>query len=241
MNNNPNPFDFSDAGEQQGFEVIPDNTVVAVHLTVRPGGAGPDGWLRRANTEKGVSEGLDCMYTVTEGDHAKRKIFGLFTLSGTGPTHAEAGERSKAALGAILRSARGVKYADESDAAVRAQQVTGYQDFDGLRFLVRVGVKPPQNGYSAKNFVKEIVTPDQPGWRQVEQVQAASRPTPSAQQPAGGTIRPAKMGRVIHGRAIATGGRVAGKGDRDSDRRGPQGCFGRQGLHEHADRAAERP
>ena len=128
------------------------------------------------------------MFTVIEGVHAKWKFFGLFTLSGTGPTHAEAGERSKAALGAILRSARGVKYADESDAAVRAQQVTGYQDFDGLRFVVRVGVKPPQNGYSARNFVKEIITPDKAGWKQVEQVQAASRPAPSAQQPAAGSI-----------------------------------------------------
>jgi hypothetical protein len=183
-----NPFDFSDAKEEQGFEVIPDNTVVAVHLTVRPGGAGQGGWLKRANTEKGVSEGLDCMYTVIEGDHAKRKIFGTLTLSGTGPTHAEAGERSKAALGAILRSARGVKYADESDAAVRAQQVTGYQDFDGLRFLVRVGVKPPQNGYAAKNFVKEIVTPDRKEWRQLEQAQGAPRTAPSAQPPAAGSI-----------------------------------------------------
>jgi hypothetical protein len=187
-NPNPNPFDFNDAGKQQSFDVIPDNTIVAVCLTVRPGGAGPDGWLKRADTDKGISEGLDCMHTVIEGDHAKRKFFGSLTLSGTAPTHAEAGRISKTTLAAMLESARGIKPDDTSDAARKARQVTGYQDFDGLRFLVRVGVRPPQNGYAAKNFVKEIITPDRKEWRQIEQAQAAPRTALSAQPPAPGSI-----------------------------------------------------
>jgi hypothetical protein len=186
-----NPFDFNDAGEQKGFEVIPDNTIVTVQMTIKGGGTGPDGWLTHAHTEKGDSDYLNCALTIVEGDHAKRKIYQNYTVSGTTQGHIEAADISRKALAAMLESAHGIRPDDKSEAAQKARRVAGWGDFDGLRFMARVGVRPPQNGYAAKNVIKEVITPDRHGWKKVEQIdrsQLANTPTastaPQASQPA---------------------------------------------------------
>jgi hypothetical protein len=184
-------LDFNDAGEQRSFDVIPDQTIVTLQLTVRPGGAGDDGWLRRS--KDGASEMLDCEMTVVDGQFAKRKIFQNYTVRGTTQGHAEAADISRKALAAILESARGVKPSDKSDAAQKARQVAGWADFDGLRFVARLGVRPPQNGYSAKNTILEIITPDRQAWKQPDQIdrsKLASKPAPSAQPAANAIARP---------------------------------------------------
>ena len=66
--------DFNEAGEQRSSDVIPAGTIATVQLTVRPGGVGEGGWLRRAND--GNSEGLDCEFVLLDGQHAKRKFLG---------------------------------------------------------------------------------------------------------------------------------------------------------------------
>ena len=70
--------DFNNAGPQRTFDVIPAGTIATLHLTVRTGGAGEGGWLRRS--KDGESEGLDCEFTVVDGPCAKRKFWSLFTL-----------------------------------------------------------------------------------------------------------------------------------------------------------------
>ena len=117
-------FDFNDAGPQKSFDVIPANTTVSLQMTVRPGGAGDGGWLRRS--ADGASEGLDCEFVVVDGEFAKRKLWQLFTLHGTTPGHAEAGEISRNTLRAILESARGIKPDDKSEAAAAARKVASW-------------------------------------------------------------------------------------------------------------------
>jgi len=68
-------FDFNDAGPQKNFDVIPANTTVSLQMTIRPGGAGDGGWLKRS--ADGGSEGLDCEFVVTDGPFAKRKLWQL--------------------------------------------------------------------------------------------------------------------------------------------------------------------
>ena len=170
--------DFNDAGPQRSFEVIPDGTIVPVQLTVRPGNAGENGMLRRSKDHR--SEALDCEFTVTEGEYVKRKFWALLTLEGTTSGHAEAGDISRRILRAILESARGIRPDDQSEAAKKAR-VAEYAEFDGLRFLVRVGVEPARDGYKAKNTVAEVITPDRMTWRAVEQVpKAAATATPTS-------------------------------------------------------------
>jgi hypothetical protein len=173
--------DFNTAGPQRSLDPIPDGTIVPVELTVRPGSAGEGGWLRRS--KDGRSEALDCEFTVTEGEHAKRKFWALLTLDGATPGHNQAADISRRVLRAILESARGIRPDDQSEAARKAR-VADYGDFDGLRFLVRIGVEPARDGYKAKNVLAEVITPDRMAWHAIEQapktVAANTAPTGAA-------------------------------------------------------------
>ena len=162
-----NFFDFNDAGEQRSIDVIPANTICTAQLTVRPGGAGDDGWLKRS--KDGASEALDCEFTVVDSEYARRKVWALYTVRGTTAGHAEAAEISRRALCAMLESARGVRPDDKSEAAQRARQAQDWGDFDGLRLIVRIGVRPPEGTYPAKNTILEVITPDKQAWRKIEQ------------------------------------------------------------------------
>jgi hypothetical protein len=174
-------FDFNDADEQKSFDLIPDNTIATVQLTIRPGGAGKDGWLKRS--KDGASEGLDCMFTVVDGPYAKRKFFGRYTVEGTTQGHKDAKKMSRDTFRAMLESARGIRFDDESDAAIIARQTKGWADFDQLRFVVCVGVRPPQNGYEAQNAIKEIITPKRQAWKKPEQIDRSKLAHTAAQSP----------------------------------------------------------
>ena len=185
-------LDFNTAGEQRSFDVIPANTICILQLTIRSGGAGDGGWLKRSTD--GASEGLDCECTVVSGDYAKRKVWQLFTLHGTTPGHAEAGEISRNTLRAILESARGIRPDDKSEAAQNARKISGWQDLDQVRFVARLGVRPPKDGYAAKNNILEVITPVRQVWKQPEQIAAktssGTTPATSAAPPANAIARP---------------------------------------------------
>jgi hypothetical protein len=170
-------FDLNTAGEQKSFEVIPANTIVTVQLTVRPGNAGEDGWLK--TSRNGDSEGLDCECIVVGPEqYTKKKFFEWFTIRGTTSGHAEAGEISLRKIRAILESARGVRPDDKSEAAQAARRITGWGDLNNIRFVAKLGVRPAQGDYAAKNTILEVITPDRkPYSGKPEQVGV---PTPSA-------------------------------------------------------------
>jgi hypothetical protein len=159
-------FDLNKAGEQRSFDVIPDGTITVVQMNIRPGNAGEDGLLKRSSN--GLAEGLDVEFIVADGEYAKRRFWWFAVLSGTTDGHAEAARITLAKLRAILESARGIKPADISEAAKKAR-VVEYADFDGLRFMCRIGVEPARDGYKAKNNIAEVITPDRHEWHAIEQ------------------------------------------------------------------------
>jgi hypothetical protein len=160
-------LDLNEAKEQRDFDVIPENTVCTLQMTIRPGGAGDGGWLKRS--ADGASEGLDCELTVRDGPYAKRKLWSRMTLSGTTSGHAEAGEFSCTKLRAIVESARGIRPDDKSETAQAARKIESWEEFNGLCFMARLGVEPPQGKYKAKNIIAEVLTPDRSAWKQPEQ------------------------------------------------------------------------
>ena len=170
--------DFNDADPQRSFDVIPHDTVATVYVTVRPGSAGKGGWLRRS--KDGESEALDCESVVLDGPYAKRKFWSLFTVGGTTPGHAEAAKISNGRLRAILESARGIRPDDTSDTAKQARRIESYGDLNGLAFVARIGVEPPQNGYKAKNRLDHVVTPDEKAWKPVKQEPVATPAKPAS-------------------------------------------------------------
>jgi hypothetical protein len=178
-------LDFNTAGPQRSFEVIPAGTVCEVQLNIKAGGAADDSWLTCA--AHGNSEHLHCEYVIvrsTDGKYDKRKFWERLTVQGTTAKHNEARDISWRKIRAMIESARGIRPDNKSETANAARKVNGYAALDGLRFMVRLGIEPASGGYPAKNFVAEVVTPEQQNWRQVEQISAKSATVvPNAAQP----------------------------------------------------------
>ena len=198
-------FDFNDAGEQRSFDVIQANTICVLQMTIRPGGVsaepGDDGWPKRA--ADGNSVGLDCEFTVVDGPYAKRKLWQLFTIRGTTDGHAEAGRISREFFKAVLESARGIRPDDKSaEAQIARRALGGWADFDQLRFVARLGVRPPRDGYSAKNTILQVITPNLQDWHKhkPEQISVKTSNPPAAPAtattpPAGAIARPTTWGQ----------------------------------------------
>jgi hypothetical protein len=166
-------YDFNTAETQRTREVIPADTIAVIQMNIRPGDTGSGRWLK--TSKDGASRGLDCEFTVVDGEHAKRKFWTRFTLEGETDRHKEARDISMRMLRAILESARGIKPDDQTDSAKKAR-IADCADFDGIRFIGRIGVEPAKNGYAAKNILHEVVTPERKGWHPIEQVRSADRP-----------------------------------------------------------------
>jgi hypothetical protein len=178
-------IDLNEAGAQREFDLIPADTVVTLAIKVRGGGAGPDGALTRS--KDGRSEGLDLELTVCDGQYVRRKVFTRLTLQGETEGHLEAGRIAATTLRAIIESARGVRPDDQSEPAKQQRRLGSYLELDGMRFIGRIGVEPPQNGYAAKNKLASVITPDMKAWHQPDQG-AAPAPAAKTSQPATGGI-----------------------------------------------------
>jgi hypothetical protein len=159
-------FDYNTAGEQRSFDVVPDGTIAVVEMSIRPGNAGEGGFLKR--TKNGDAEGIDAELTVVEGEHAKRKLWAYMLVNGATDGHAQAADITTRKLRAILESARGIKPTDVSEAAKKAR-IADYSDFDGIRFMAKLGVEPAKGDYKAKNILAEVITPDRKEWHAVQQ------------------------------------------------------------------------
>ena len=120
-------MDFNGADTQDAaFDLIPANTLVKVCLTVRPGGAGPEGWLTQSKTSPALY--LNTEAVVMEGPFARRRIYTRIGFRGKaagGPGDDTYGNRGRAMIRGILESARGVRADDQSNAA-RAARAGGF-------------------------------------------------------------------------------------------------------------------
>jgi len=148
-------MDYNSAGAQKSFDVIPDGTIVVVQMKIRPGNAGEGGLLKRSSN--GQAEGLDAEFIVVEGEYAKRKFWSFMVVSGTTDGHEQAADITNRRLRAILESAKGIKPEDVSEAAKAARNAE-FAEFDGLRFMCKLGVEPARGEYKAKNNIAEVIT-----------------------------------------------------------------------------------
>lgn len=174
------PLDFNNAPEQRESGLIADGSIVPVHVTVRPGGAGDGGWLKRSKS--GESEALDVEFTVLEGPWAKSKFWTLFTVKGVSEGHEKAGEISAGKLRAMLESARGVKPDDKSPEAQAKRRADSWGDFDGIRCWVKVVIEKGTGEFKDKNQMDVAITPDRKEWTQLKQDKATVPPPASTAQ-----------------------------------------------------------
>lgn len=173
------PYDFNTADRQQnGFDLIPANTVLPLVMNIRPGGAGEQGWLRPSQSSD--AQMLDCEFTVESGPYARRKIWQMFTVSGGKlDEHGESigGKISRQSLRAILESARRIDPDDMSDTAMAGRRINGWQDFNGLVFWARIGVEKDKTGqYADKNRIACVLTPDMKDYGKMTEAPAGASP-----------------------------------------------------------------
>jgi hypothetical protein len=186
-------FDLNNAQAQRGSDLIPANTVAALQMTIRRGDTGDGLWL--TTSKDGRSVGLDCEFTIIDGEYKGRKLWSRFTLDGPSDGHKQAGDITLGMVRAILESARGVKPDDTSEAAKAARIMSEWGDLDGMSFIGRIGVQPAQDQYAAKNTLLEVITPDRKHWRLIEQLSpqrsSAAAHSAAAPPPAAEIVRPA--------------------------------------------------
>lgn len=156
-------MDFNGADTQDAaFDLIPANTLARVCLTIRPGGAGPEGWLTQSKTSTALY--LNTETVVVEGPFARRRIYTRIGFRGKaagGPGDDTYGNRGRALIRGILESARGVRADDESEAARAARKIRSLGDLSGLEFVGKIGIerdkdRPDEPG---RNVIKAAVGP----------------------------------------------------------------------------------
>lgn len=188
-------FDFNDAeGQRSGFsgDLIPEGTIALVVSSLRPGGHGSEGILRASDSGASM---LDFEFTIQGGDFDRRKIWNLYVVDGVTEGHEKAKNISKSALRAMLEAARNIDPADSSDAAIKARQVSGYNDFNGLTFPVEIGVDtgklkdkmsgPNGERWPDKNVIRKIVTPDMEEYSNPGASSASKASASTASKPSG--------------------------------------------------------
>ena len=163
-------MDFNDADPQRagGGSLIPDETVALVVATLRPGQAGPGGWLKLSNNTGCLM--ADFEFTVDGGEFDRRKFWGNFVTEGSTEGQQKAANITRSRLRAMLESAHGIIPGDSSQAAMDRRQVSGWQGFDGLRFCALIGVEqgalkdktagPNSERWPDKNVLRSVITPD---------------------------------------------------------------------------------
>ena len=164
-------MDFNGADTQDAaFDLIPANTLAKVCLTIRPGGAGPEGWLTQSKTSSALY--LNTEAVVMEGPFARRRIYTRIGFRGKaagGPGDDTYGNRGRAMIRGILESARGVRADDQSNAARAARMIRSLGELSELEFVARIGIerdkdKPDDTG---RNVIKAALGADHADYARV--------------------------------------------------------------------------
>ena len=154
-------MDFNNSENQSNFDLIPNNTLAKVRMSIKPGGYDDQsqGWVGGYATKSDASGAiyLSCEFVILEGEYARRKVWGLIGLhSNKGP---EWGNMGRSFIKAILNSSRGFSENDNSPQAQNARKINGFADLDGIEFLAKITTKKDQNE-ELRNEIRFAITPD---------------------------------------------------------------------------------
>jgi hypothetical protein len=164
-------MDFNGADAQDAaFDLIPAGTIAKICLTLRPGGAGPEGWLTKSKTSSALY--LNTEAVILDGLYTRRRIYTRIGFKGKSVN--ERGEdtyanRGRAMIRGILESARGIKASDPSDAAKAARKIRSLGELSGVDLVVKIGIekdkdKPEDAG---RNALKAAIGPDHSAYLKV--------------------------------------------------------------------------
>ena len=181
-------LDFNTAEEQYDgpstdFSPIPDGTIVDTVLTIKPGGAGPDGALTQS--QRSDAQYLQCEFTVTSGEFERRKFWSNLTVAGGSLDdigQSKAGNISKRTIRALLESCYAIQPKDMSEPAKAARTLSSYMDLNNLLAKVEVGIETYND--KENNRLDMVITPSMPEYKQPlgpDGTVKARQATPTAQ------------------------------------------------------------
>ncbi len=186
-------IDFNNSENQSNFDLIPNNTLAKVRMSIKPGGYDDpnQGWVGGYATRNEATGSiyLSCEFVILEGEYAKRKVWGILGLhSNKGP---EWGNMGRSFIKAILNSARGFSESDNSPAAQSARKINGIGDLDGIEFVAKITTKKDQNE-ELRNEIRFAITPDNKDYKAIMgSIAAPMAKTSVNQTPAPAANRPA--------------------------------------------------
>lgn len=156
---------------------IPEDSIIAFKMTIRPPKAGKEGTTHNLFCKSGKgNEYIDVEFEA-QGTFAGRKIWQNFTLVGSD----QAAKISMRTLRAIVESARGIAPSDASPAAAAGRQLSDWADFNSLVFLAKVKCVVEQSqkdgNYYVNNEFKKIITLDDEEYNKGEYI--SDKPLPS--------------------------------------------------------------
>ena len=157
-------FDFNDAAPQSNNELIPAKTMAKVIATIKPGQHGHGGW--ETKSQSGF-EYLNMEFTIVSAPMAKRKIFQNAGIGGVTDGHEKAAEITRTFLRSLLESARGIDPKDETDKARKLRTINDWGDLVEMEFAAEIGIEKGKEGYSDKNKISRVLTPDHKLYKQV--------------------------------------------------------------------------
>ena len=186
-------MDFNNSENQSNFDLIPNNTLAKVRMSIKPGGYDDQnqGWAGGYATRNEATGSiyLSCEFVILEGEYAKRKVWGILGLhSNKGP---EWGNMGRSFIKAILNSARGFSESDNSAAAQSARKINGIGDLDGIEFVAKITTKKDQNE-ELRNEIRFAITPDNKDYKAImgsiavpmAKTSVNQAPAPAANRPA---------------------------------------------------------
>ena len=151
--------------------LIPAGTIAKVILKIHAGNYGTEGWL--THNERTGSIYLDTELTITEGPYARRKIFHLIGIEGS-KRNSEGEDvwrqAGRTMIRSILEAAHNIHPNDESERANKLRKVANVGDINGLEFAIKIGIENERAGYSSKNRVSLIITPDHSQYKEIMKI-----------------------------------------------------------------------
>ena len=169
-------FDMNDAEQQKSGELIADGTFAKVTMTIRPGGIDGEGevdqcLLKAPKDPTSDVRMLDCEFTVSEGPHARRKFWQMFTVQGGKVDEhgvSIAWKISKSSFRAMIDSALGLDPQDMSEAAKQKRILRGLADLSGITFIAKIKVEASDDArYADQNRLDRVVLPGEKEWKLV--------------------------------------------------------------------------
>ncbi len=181
-------FNFSDAPTEQmgSFELIPEGTKAFAIFTIREPSPGIAETPSKSNPNNAY---LDVELTITHAPYAKRKIFDRI---GVRAGQDEKGQKwvnmGRASIRAILEAGNNASTTNPT-----GYQISKFQDLNGLKVAIEIGIEEGTDGYQDKNIVKAYLSPNPDSnthkkFLQIQGVdnvgQATNAAAPAAQQAA---------------------------------------------------------